>query len=123
MIALQQKDLIDQLQQFADQEATSAETLLNTAVVEFLENSALRKLQDETIAFEQIHGQLVTRYLGEYVAMHNGVVIDHDPDVRTLHLRMRAKFGQMPILLRQVTEAVKLPLLVVRSPKLTVTDL
>lgn len=122
MIALQQKDLIDQLQQFAEQEATSAETLLNTAVVEFLENSALRKLQDETIAFEQMHGQLVTRYLGEYVAVHNGVVIDHDPDVRTLHLRMRAKFGQMPILLRQVTEAVNLPPLVVRSPKLAVAN-
>ncbi len=123
MIVLQEKDLVEQLQQVADNQETSVEVLLNNAVAEFLENIALRKIQDETVAFERMHGQLVTQYLDEYVAVHNGMVVDHDADVRTLHLRMRAKFGQMPILLRQVTKDVNLPALVVRSPKLTVTDL
>lgn len=103
-ITLNRTDLITRLEQVATAEDTSTEELLDRAVVEFLEKVALQKLQDETHAYESLHPQLVQQYSGEYVAVHNGVVVDHDIDVRELHLRIRAKFGQMPILLRQVTE-------------------
>jgi hypothetical protein len=29
-------------------------------------------MQTETLAFEQMHGQVVQHYLGEYIAIHNG---------------------------------------------------
>lgn len=120
-IALNRPDLIERLQQVASAEATSAEDLLDRAVIEFLETVALQKLKDETVAFEQMHSQLVKQYFGQHVAVHNGVVIDYDPDLRDLHLRIRARFGQMPILLRQVTDDIKLPEIVVRSPRLMAT--
>ena len=122
-IALKQPDLVQRLQQVAAEKDTSAEDLLDRAVIEFLESVALRKLEDETAAFERMHTQLVNQYLNKYVAIHNGMVVDHDTEVRRLYLRVRAKFGQMPVLLRQVTEDVQLPELVVRSPKLVTTTL
>lgn len=122
-ITLSRAELVERLQQVAIEEDISAEELLDRAVVEFLETVALEKLKDETVAFEQMHPQLVKQYFGHYVAVHNRVVVDHDPDLRTLHLRIRTRFGQMPILLRQVTEDRKLPEIVVRSPRLVATEL
>jgi len=116
-IALQ-PNLIERLEQVAADEDTSAAELLDLAVTEFLEKIALQKLQDETHAFEASHPQLVQQYFGEYVAIHNGAVVDHDLDARQLHLRIRTQFGQQPILLRQVTETAELPAVTLRSPKL-----
>jgi len=40
------------------------------------------------------------RYAGEYVAVQEGGrVVDHDPDQRTLYLRVRARFGHSPVLI------------------------
>jgi plasmid stability protein len=40
-----------------------------------------------------------SRYLGEFVAVHEGRVVDHDPDRRQLYLRVREKWGTIPILI------------------------
>ncbi len=48
--------------------------------------------------------------------MHNQQVIDYDPDLRTLHLRVHARLGRMPVLLKQVTADPE-PDWVFRSPK------
>lgn len=39
------------------------------------------------------------RYAGEYVAVHEGKVVDHDPDQRTLYLRVRSRYGNQPVLI------------------------
>lgn len=39
------------------------------------------------------------RYGDNFVAVYRGAVIDHDPDQRTLYLRVRAKHGRVPILI------------------------
>lgn len=39
------------------------------------------------------------RYGGEFVAIHEGNVVDHDPDRRQLYLRVRQKWGTTPILI------------------------
>lgn len=88
-------------------------------MLEFLDKMALKKMQAEIAAYEQMHPELVTQYLGEYIAIHNGVMIDHDPNVRDLHIRVRRRFGKMPILLRKVTEEPTPPDIIVRSPKLS----
>ena len=116
-VLIPEQELVDQLQQIAVDKATSMAAMLGQAITEFLENYAVQKLQEETRAFEQLHPQLVEHYLGEYVAVHNGAVVDHDPDVRALHLRIRKRFVQTPILFRQVSKEVALPEFTVRSPK------
>ena len=39
------------------------------------------------------------RYAGEYVAVHGGEVVDHDPDQRALYLRVRGRYGRRPVLI------------------------
>lgn len=118
-LQLQDPNLVEQLQKIAEHEQLSPEELLNRAVLEFLDKMALKKMQAEIAAYEQMHPELVTQYLGEYIAIHNGVMIDHDPNVRDLHIRVRRRFGKMPILLRKVTEEPTPPDIIVRSPKLS----
>jgi hypothetical protein len=117
-IALQEQKLVEELEQVAAQQNTSAEALLNTLVSQFLYKTALKKMQAETLAFEQMHSQLVSKYLGQYVAIHNGELVDHDGDLLLLRTRIRQRFGRMPILLRKVTPDPKLAELVIRSPHL-----
>jgi hypothetical protein len=38
-------------------------------------------------------------YRGQFVAVRNGQVVDHDPDRRALYLRVRARFGHTPVLI------------------------
>jgi hypothetical protein len=117
-LTLQRRETVDRLEQIATEQGTAAEELLDVAVREFLDKVAHQKIRAESAAFREMHAQLVAKYPGEYVAIHNGKVVDHDPDVRTLHLRVRQRYGRLPILLRQVTEKVEQRDLVFRSPKL-----
>jgi hypothetical protein len=60
---------------------------------------------------------LSAKHPGEHVAVHNGEVIDHDPDIRTFHLRVYEKYGRTLILLKQVVAGPEREL-VIRSPRL-----
>ena len=118
MLTLKKPELLERLEQIATAQGVTTEELLHQAVNEYLERMAQQKIQAESAAFEKLHSELVTKYLGDYVAIHDGVVVDHDSDVRTLHLRIRKQFGRIPVLLRQVTKEVEQQDLVFRSPKL-----
>ena len=75
----------------------------------------IHKLEIERDAFLRQHPSLLAQYRGEYVAMHEQRVIDHDPDIRTLHLRVFDRLGRTPVLLKQVTDEPEREL-VFRSP-------
>lgn len=64
-----------------------------------------------------MHAELAEKYLGQYVAIHNGKVVDHDKDFHSLHSRIRQRFGRQPVLLRRV-EAEPERVLAFRSPRL-----
>jgi hypothetical protein len=118
-IVLQEPKLVEELEQVAAEQNITAENLLTTLASQFLYKTALQKMQAETAAFEQMHSQLVSQHLGEYVAVHNKQVVDHDSNINVLRARIRQRFGRMPILLRQVTPEIALRELVFRSPRLT----
>lgn len=82
----------------------------------YLAQTRRDKLESEARAFEQQRTTLLARYPREYVAIHAGQVIDHDPDVRALHLRVFAKLAHTPVLLKLVTENPDREL-VMRSPR------
>ncbi len=75
------------------------------------------KIKAEVKVFQAMHAELVKQYWGEYVALHNGQVVDHDPQFEALHGRIRERFGPKPILLRQVTTETE-RILTMRSPHL-----
>ena len=48
---------------------------------------------------------LRSKYLGEFVAVHEGQVIDYDKDVAQLELRIAQRLGDIAVLIAPVTNA------------------
>jgi len=92
-------------------------TLLDQAVREYLDRLAEQKIIAESEAFRAMHAELVQQYRGEYVAVHDGKVVDHDEDICALNRRIRTRYGSRAVLLQQVTERPEIEL-VIKSPKL-----
>ena len=79
-------------------------TLLDQAVCDYLDRLAEQKIIAESKAFKAMHADLLQQYKGEYVAVHNGKVVDHDADIHTLNHRIRTRYGHRAVLLQQVAE-------------------
>ncbi|MFQ5614977.1 MAG: DUF5678 domain-containing protein [Anaerolineales bacterium] len=56
-------------------------------------------------------------YLGEFVAVYNNQIVDHDRDLRSLYLRVRKKFPNRPVLLVEAGAQAP-PEFTIRSPRL-----
>ncbi len=70
----------------------------------------------EVDAFEKQHEHLVAQYLGHYIAMHQGKVVDYDTDELLLVDRIEATYPNEVVLIRLVEE--RLPgLIYIRSPR------
>ncbi len=117
-LTLQKPDLIEKLEQIATEQSTSAQDLLHTAVNEFLDKMARQKIHTESESFRKMHPDLMTKYEGQFVAIHNGQVVDHDEDARDLYLRVQVQYGHIAVLIRRVTPEAQQEL-VFRSPRLT----
>lgn len=57
----------------------------------------------QTKRFQAQQMTLYAQYPNQYVAFYNDAVLDHDNDMRTLALRVRAEHGNLPIVIAQVT--------------------
>jgi hypothetical protein len=83
------------------------------------EISAAERLQidKEHQAFVALHQRLLESYADQYVAMREGQVIDHDYDRVALSRRVRARYGNQPVLiapvLQQAVQTIR-----IRSPRL-----
>jgi hypothetical protein len=109
-------DVAEQVRQLAEGAQTEAETIVDEALRSYLALARREKLAAETQAFEQLRPALLDGYRGEYVAIDKGQVMDHDRDLRSLHLRVFAKLGHTPVLLKLVTDRAD-PELFMRSPR------
>lgn len=69
-------------------------------------NDPNRSVMDANVAaYLRLHPQLVETYLGRFVAIHQGKLVDHDPDPVALLRRVRSQYpGQ--VVLRRKVEAV-----------------
>lgn len=55
----------------------------------------LRRFDEDVEWFQKNYAQLKRRYRGEYVAVKNQEIVDHDKDAKTLLKRLRKKFGDL----------------------------
>lgn len=110
-----QPALWEQLQQTADEQKTDILELVETAIHTYLRQIEREQIEVEAKAYQKLHPMLMQKYLGQYVAIHHGQVIDYDADFQLLHARVRQRFGRRPVLLRRV-EAAPEQTLVFRSP-------
>ena len=64
--------------------------------------SRLEYLDRQKNLYESIKPELVDRYLGEFVALEDGRVLDHDPNERNLIERVYRDYGDRDLLIKQV---------------------
>lgn len=60
------------------------------------------KIAREQSAYEAQHATLYHKFAGQFIAIHEGTVVDHDVDRVTLSRRIRATYGKQPILITPV---------------------
>ncbi len=85
----------------------SVDELLTKALRRYLWELDRRKISEESKIYRQRHPELKARYLGEYIAMRNGQVVDHDKDFQALYRRIRQRFGYTPVMITQVGETAE----------------
>ena len=71
----------------------------------------------EVEAYKAMHPQLVKHYLGQYVAVHQGQVVDHDADPIVLLTRVKVEYLNQVVLRRKVEEQSE-TVLYFRSPRI-----
>lgn len=98
--ALQMK--VEQLARFLGR---PPEAIVEEAINEHLDQLSVQKLDAEIAAFERMHPTLKEKYLDQFVAVHDGHVIDSDAEFEPLFLRIQARLGDLPVLMRQVGES------------------
>ncbi len=97
-------DLLETLEKSAASHARSVNDLVNEAVERYLREQRRIELQKEIEAYHGMHDQLVKKHLGEWVAVYERKMVDHDADGSALHYRVREKYGHAAVLIRQVQE-------------------
>ncbi len=70
----------------------------------------------EEAAFYRLHADLWQKYPGEYVAVYNEELVDHDPDQVALYLRVKARYPGQFVWIAPVRETA-VEEYVMRSPR------
>jgi predicted DNA-binding protein len=97
-------DLHETLEKDAKREARSVNEIVNEAIERYLHERQIAQLDAEIAAFEKLHPELRQKHLGQWVAVHEQELVDHDSDRAALYKRVRATYGRTAVLIRQVTE-------------------
>ena len=109
--------LTDELYKRVLKIATKRNQPIETTIVEQLDRSltldapeefqlAGDEAEQEIAAFHALHPRLRKEFLGQYVAIKDGKLIDHDPDRLCLFDRIDEKYPDVFVLMRPVEERV-----------------
>ena len=93
---------VAQLEHVAREKNTTPQRLAEQAIREFLRSEARRTMQREMNTFFQLHARLLEDYSGQYVAIHQGKLVDHDSDQLALYQRVERRYRNTPVLIKQV---------------------
>ena len=109
-------ELVRSIEKLARELDTDPETLVNEWVERQIALAREQKIREESGRFRAQHSELRSAYAGEYVAMRQGVVVDHGPNVNDIYQRIRNRFGDEPVLIAPVTDS-STPTYQMRSPR------
>lgn len=94
--------LMEDLKQLAAQRGESIENVLGDLVRNYVREARRERIREESEHYQAMHARLKEEYLGQHVAIHEGRLVDHDPDPVALLRRVRERFGRTPVLITQV---------------------
>jgi hypothetical protein len=110
------------LQTAAKSRQTTVEELVNHWIEKNLWEDRHDKIREESARYQAQHAELYPKYEGKVIAMRNGEVIDVGDELVDVYQRIRAKYGEEPILVTKVgPEPVET--YVIRSPRLLPPDI
>lgn len=96
--------LFQRMEQAAIEGQVSTGEMFTQALRRYLWELDRRKINEESKAYRRQHAELKERYLGHYIAMLRGQVIDHDTDFQALHQRVRQRSGRAVVMITLVEE-------------------
>lgn len=100
--------IYQQAQQIAQREQRPLVDVFNEALVQIFPaihvSPDRAHMEQEQIAFYRMHSQLLMRYPGEYVAVFQGQVVDHDADRVALVTRIDEIYPDEVVLIKRVTD-------------------
>lgn len=102
--------LYEELEKAAQAEGEAVQEITTEALRHYLWRQSFRKISREFQVYKQRHPELKDKYLGRYIAMHNGEVVDDDVDFQALYRRIRKRYGSTPVLIIRVEESPEVTL-------------
>ena len=99
VLVLAKPTLTERVTQWTQATDRPADDVLEEAVQTYFDAIEEAAIIRETEAFWLAYDSLLARYRGGFVAMRQGEVVDHDPDLARLEHRVRADFGLLPVLI------------------------
>ena len=100
-------DLYSRVEKAALEHQSDVGELFARAVRFYLWELDRRKISEESKIYRQRHAELKAQYLGQYIAMRDGQVVDHDADFQALHQRIRQQFGRAPVMITLVEDVAE----------------
>ena len=97
-------ELYNRIEKTAQEHQANVDEILNQAIRRYLWELDRRKISEESKFYRQRHAELKEKYLGQYIAMHDGQVVDHDPEFQILRRRVRQQFIHTPVMITLVEE-------------------
>lgn len=109
-------ELYQRVENFAEWKHQQAAEFAEDALLDYLDKLELDILRREAAAYKRMFPQLLAEYEGQYVAIHEGKVIDSDTELMPLHSRVYLKILDLPVLFKKVTTEPEREI-VIRSPR------
>lgn len=91
---------------------------VDIALQQYMFRQRQEKIARERRWYEVHHHELVQQYIGQFVAIHNGQVVDADQDGRLLSRRIRQRYGRVAVAIVQVDHSPDPPIFYLRTPKI-----
>jgi hypothetical protein len=91
--------LASHIREAADAQGMPIESLIEAALRQYSFQAQRAKLELEARWWRSVTAESRAAYAGEYVAVHQQVVVDHDRDEEVLRRRIRAQFGKVVVLI------------------------
>ena len=107
MIVVRHPALVERIRDIARETNRDATQVVETAVEAYLDQLDRDRIHEETEAFWDMQADLVASYPGEYVAVHQRRVVDHDFDLVSLEERIAERLGEISVLIAPVTDAAR----------------
>ena len=110
-------DLVENLKRTTEAQGVTIAQVMDELARKYLAAARRQAIDREFEHYQALHASLRDQYMGENVAIYEGKLVDHDANALTLVRRVRAKYGDAPVLVTLV-RAKPVQEFVVKSPRL-----